>query len=64
MDDFTVSGRFRARRNTWQPFETSVTAPNEAVATERIYAEFGSRHGVKRTGIEIAAIGPTGEKGR
>jgi large subunit ribosomal protein LX len=56
MDDFTVSGRFRARRNTWQPFETQVRAPNEDVATERIYAEFGSRHGVKRIGIEIAEL--------
>ena len=56
MDEFTVSGRFRARRNTWQPFETEVRAPNEDVATERIYAEFGSRHGVKRTGIEISDL--------
>jgi large subunit ribosomal protein LX len=60
MDQFTVSGRFRARRNAWQPFETRVQAPNEDVAAERIYAEFGSRHGVKRTGIEIAALDEEG----
>jgi large subunit ribosomal protein LX len=64
MDDFTVSGRFRARRNTWQPFETQVRAPNESVATERTYAEFGSRHGLKRMQIEIAEIAGSEEESR
>lgn len=63
MDDFTVSGRFRARRNTWQPFEKQVRAPNENVATEWTYAEFGSRHGLKRTGIEIDEVASM-EEGR
>lgn len=63
MDDFTVSGRFRTRRNTWQPFEKRVQAPNENVATEWTYAEFGSRHGLKRTGIEISDVAATEESG-
>jgi len=56
MDEFTVSGRFRARRNTWQPFEKHVQAPNANVASEWTYAEFGSRHGLKRVQIEINEI--------
>ncbi len=61
MDDFTVSGRFRARRNTWQPFEKRVQAPNENVATEWTYTEFGSRHGLKRVQVEISEVASTEE---
>jgi large subunit ribosomal protein LX len=52
MNEYTVTGRFRAR-DGWQAFETSVEAPNEDVASERAYAELGSRHGLRRTRIDL-----------
>ena len=56
MTRFTVSGRFRIRGG-WRPFETALEAPNEAVATERCFANLGSRHGLKRAHIEIEGVG-------
>jgi large subunit ribosomal protein LX len=55
MTEFTVTGRWQGR-DGWQPFETEISAPNEDVATEHAYATFGSRHGLKRTQIEIAEV--------
>ncbi|MFC7176398.1 50S ribosomal protein L18Ae [Halosegnis marinus] len=55
MSEFTVSGRYQAR-DGWQEFEMSVEAPNESVAEERTYANLGSQHGLKRTGIDIGGV--------
>jgi large subunit ribosomal protein LX len=55
MTEFTVTGRWQAR-DGWQPFETAISAPNADVATERAYATFGSRHGLKRNRIEIQEV--------
>jgi len=55
MSTFTVQGSFQARDGP-QNFETEIEAPNEDVATERTYAEFGSRHNLKRTEIEIVEV--------
>jgi large subunit ribosomal protein LX len=55
MSQFTVSGRAQSR-DGWSPFETTVDAENESVAEERAYATLGSRHGLKRTGIEIEEV--------
>jgi large subunit ribosomal protein LX len=55
MSEYTVSGRFQAR-DGWQEFETSVEAPNEDVARERTYANIGSRHGKKRTQVELGEV--------
>ena len=55
MSTFTVQGSFQARDGP-QNFETEIEAPNEDVATERTYAEFGSRHNLKRTQIEIDEV--------
>ena len=55
METYTVSGRWQAR-DGWQSFETEIQAENEDVATEHAYAEFGSRHGLKRTQIEIEGV--------
>lgn len=55
MDEYSVSGRWKAR-DGWQSFEKSLEAENEDVAVERIYAEFGSRHGLKRTEITINEV--------
>ena len=55
MSEFTVTGSFAAR-DGWQAFETTIDAPNENVARDRAYAEFGSRHGLKRTQVEIEEV--------
>lgn len=55
MDEYTVSGEWEAR-DGWQSFEKGIEAENEDVAVEHIYAEFGSRHGLKRRQIEIDEV--------
>jgi len=55
MSQFTVSGQFQSREG-WSPFETAVEAENEDVAEERAYATLGSRHGLRRTQIEIEGV--------
>jgi len=55
MSQFVVSGRFRSR-DGWSPFETAIQADNEAVAEEHAYATLGSRHGLKRTQIQIEGV--------
>ena len=55
MSEFTVRGSFQARYGE-QDFETRVEAPNEDVAVERTYAELGSRHGLKRTRIDVEGV--------
>ena len=55
MTEYTVTGSWK-RRGGWQRFETSVTAPNADVAEERAYATVGSRHGLKRTQVEIEEV--------
>ena len=55
MDEYTVSGRWQAR-DGWQSFEKSLEAENEDVAVEHVYANFGSKHGLKRTQVEIDEV--------
>ena len=55
MSTYTVSGSWDAR-DGWQRFEKRVDAENEDVAAEHVYAEFGSRHGLKRTQVEIEEV--------
>lgn len=55
MGQYTVSGRFQAREG-WQEFSTSIEATNENVAEEYAYSEFGSKHGLKRTQVEIDGV--------
>jgi len=55
METYAVSGRWQSR-DGWQPFETEVDAENEDVAVERTYAEFGSRHGLTRTQVEVEGV--------
>lgn len=57
MSEFTVTGRYR-ERGGWRDFSTSIDAENDAVAEERAYAALGSRHGLKRTQIEIEGVEP------
>lgn len=55
MSRFSVRGRMQAREG-WRPFEAEFEAPNEAVAEEHAYATLGSRHGLKRTQIDIEEV--------
>ncbi|MEF8774006.1 MAG: 50S ribosomal protein L18Ae [Halobacteriales archaeon] len=55
MSEFMVRGTFQARDGR-QNFEKTVEAPNEGVARDRVYAAFGSDHGLKRTQVEIREV--------
>ncbi|RDI71744.1 50S ribosomal protein L18Ae [Halopelagius longus] len=55
MSEFTVSGRYQSR-DGYRQFETTVEAPNENVARERVYANVGSRHGLKRVQIDLEDV--------
>ena len=55
MSEFTVTGSFQAR-DGMQQFEKTIEAPNEDVAEDRAYAEFGSKHGLKRTQVDISEV--------
>lgn len=55
MSEFAVNGRFQSR-DGWSTFEKTVEAPNENVARDRVYAQIGSEHGLKRTQIEVDEI--------
>ena len=55
MSEFTVTGVFESRDGQ-QPFEKTIEAPNETVARDRIYAAFGSEHGLTRTQVEISEV--------
>lgn len=55
MSAFTVRGTFQARDGR-QSFERTVEAPNVDVARERVYAAFGSEHGLKRTQVDVQEV--------
>lgn len=55
MEAFTVSGEYAAR-DGWQSFEISIEAPNEGVARERVYANMGSQHRLRRSQIELSEV--------
>lgn len=55
MSEFTVNGKWQAR-DGWQEFEKVIDAENEDVAVEYTYTEFGSKHGLKRTQVEIEGV--------
>jgi len=55
MSEFTVTGKWNAR-DGWQSFEKEIEAENEDVAREHTLAEFGSKHGLKRTQVEIEGV--------
>ncbi len=55
MSEFTVSGQYR-NRDGYAPFETTIEAENENVAREYALSQLGSRHGVKRTEIDLEEV--------
>lgn len=55
MSTYTVTGRWKTP-DGWQEFEKELDAVNENVALEHVYAEFGSKHGLKRTQVDISEV--------
>ena len=55
MTEYEVTGRFEPGGQR-RKFTQVVEADNENVARERIYANLGSRHRLKRTQIEISEV--------
>jgi len=55
MTEYTVTGQWNAR-DGWLAFEKTVEADNESVAVEYTYAEFGSKHGLKRTQVQVEEV--------
>jgi large subunit ribosomal protein LX len=55
MSEYTVTGRWQTP-DGWEVFEKDIEAENEDVAVEHTYADFGSKHGLKRTQVEIEEV--------
>jgi large subunit ribosomal protein LX len=55
MTEFTVRGKWQTP-DGWQSFETELSAENEDVAEEHTYADFGSRHGLKRSQVDVEEV--------
>ena len=55
MKNFVVKGKFKAG-NTWENFTKKIESQNEKNATDKVYSVFGSRHGIKRSQIQIESI--------
>lgn len=60
MQKFEVTGACLIS-GSWQPFTKVVSAPNEDVAREHIFAEIGSKHHLKRNYISIKGVTVVGE---
>ena len=52
---FRIQGKFMMG-NTFKPFTKELKAISEADIREKIYSEFGSRHGINRNKIVIEDI--------
>jgi large subunit ribosomal protein LX len=55
MKNFVVKGKFKAGTN-WEKFTKNVESQNEKNATDKVYSVFGSKHGIKRSQIQIESI--------
>ncbi|MCI4348783.1 MAG: 50S ribosomal protein L18a [Thermoplasmata archaeon] len=56
MAQWTVSGRFLARRNDWQKFTKTCDAASAAQAREWILSEIGGCHHVRRSLIRLDSV--------
>ncbi|AKB77071.1 LSU ribosomal protein L18Ae [Methanosarcina horonobensis HB-1 = JCM 15518] len=55
MKSFTVKGKFKAG-NSWENFTKKIESQNEKNATDKTYSIFGSKHGVKRSQVQIESV--------
>ncbi|MCK8518956.1 50S ribosomal protein L18Ae [Methanoculleus sp. 7T] len=52
---FEVVGACKIK-NEWKPYRKVIEAPNENQAKERVFADIGSKHRLKRSYITIEAV--------
>lgn len=52
---FEVVGACRIN-NAWKPYRKVIEAPNENQARERVFADIGSKHRLKRSYITIESV--------
>lgn len=55
MKSFIVTGKFKAG-NSWEKFTKKIESQNEKNATDKTYSIFGSKHGIKRSQIQIESV--------
>ncbi|WP_255333871.1 50S ribosomal protein L18Ae [Methanosarcina sp. KYL-1] len=55
MKNFVVKGKFKAGL-TWEKFTKTIESQNEKNAQDKVYSIFGSKHGIKRSQVEIESI--------
>jgi ribosomal protein L20A (L18A) len=55
MANYVVVGKI-GRGSKAKPFEKQVSAPNEKLAREKVYALFGSNAGIKRNSVSITSV--------
>ena len=55
MINFVVTGTFKAGHSR-EKFTKNVESQNEKNAREKVYSIFGSKHGIKRSMINIDAV--------
>ncbi len=55
MKKFVIKGKFKAGTN-WEIFTKNVESQNEKNATDKVFSVFGSKHGIKRSQIQIESI--------
>lgn len=56
MKAFRIEGKMELSKRTWQRFSKDAAAENEDKATEKIFCELGSKHGLSRKNIRIRSI--------
>ena len=52
---FEVVGACKIK-NEWKPYRRVISAPNEDQARERVFADIGSKHRLKRSYITIESV--------
>jgi len=52
---FKIEGEMNLGRER-RRFSKEISAPNERVARELLYADLGSRHGLKRSAVTISEV--------
>jgi large subunit ribosomal protein LX len=55
MAHYEVTGTFRIG-GEWKAYARTIDAPNEKQAQERIFADLGSKHRLKRNYITVSGI--------
>ena len=55
MPMFTIQGQFRSGTQ-WAPFKVEIDAQNSDLAVEHCYANFGSKHHLKRNQIIVEEV--------